>query len=163
MAEVSPYVLSRCFSQLTGRKVAFVQTKFSLDMKIRQIYGIYALPPNDMAIIVKADLQLMGSIAGALVGLPDAAVKEHLKVSPIEELMRDAISEVFNIAATVISTEGRAVFTKMVTDPAYIEGPAAKVYKEPFHRSYFTVTVEGYQGGRFAVLAPFVPIRLVAH
>jgi hypothetical protein len=138
--------------------VTFVQTTSALDAKIRKIYGIYTLPPHETAIVVTADLPLLGSVAGALVGLPDSAVKEHLRVTPMEELMRDAISEVLNVAKAAITTEGRAVFTKMVTDPTYIDGAAEKVFKEPFHRSYFAVSIEGYQGGRFAIFSGFVPL-----
>jgi len=142
--------------------VSFAQTTAGLESKVRQIYGIYTVVPHDTAIVVKADLQLLGSIAGALVGLPDAAVKEHLRVAPIEELLRDAISEVLNIAAATVTTEGRAVFVKMVTDPAYIDGAAEKAYKSPFRRSYFNVTVDGYQGGKFTIFSAFIPVRLVA-
>jgi hypothetical protein len=160
MPEPSPYLLSRCFSQLTGRKVTFVQAAVALDSKVRQVYGIYTVLPQEVPIVVKADLSLLGSIAGALVGLPDPAVKEHLWVTPMEELMRDAISEVFNVASAAVTTEGRAVFSKMVTDPAYIDGAAEKTFKNPFHRSYFNVSIEGYQGGRFNILSAFVPTKL---
>jgi hypothetical protein len=141
--------------------VTFVQSTLTPDLKIRQVYGIYTLSPQEAAIVVKADLPLLGSIAGTLVGLADQAVKEHLRVNPIDELLRDAISEALNVAASAITTEGRAVFDRMETDPAYIDGAAGKVLEEPFHKSYFTVSVEGYQGGRFSILAPFVPIKLV--
>ena len=105
MSEPTPYGLSRCFTQLLGRKVTFVQTTFALDMHIRQMYGIYTVLPHETAIVVKADLPLLGSFAGALVGLPDPAVREHLRAMPLEELMRDAICEVLNIAcAAVISS-----------------------------------------------------------
>jgi hypothetical protein len=161
MADPSPYILSRCFTQLTGRKVTFVQTTLGPDLKTKQMYGVYNLLPDELAIVVKADLPLLGSIAGALVGLPDAVVKEHLRVTPVDELLRDAISEVLNIAAASITAEGRANFTKMVADPSYIDGEAGKVLAKPFHRNYFTVAVEGYQGGKFAILSPFVPTRLV--
>ena len=140
--------------------MTFAQTTAAPDAKTRQIYGIYTVLPHETAIVVKADLQLLGSVAGALVGLPDAAVKEHLRATPMEELLRDAISEVLNIAAASVTTEGRAVFTKMVTDPAYIDGAADKVFKKPFHRSYFTVSVDGYQGGRFTIFSASIPIRL---
>ncbi len=160
MPEPSPFLLSKAFSQLTGRKVAFVQAPAGLDSKVRQIYGIYSVKPHDVAIVVKADLLLMGSFAGALVGLPDPAVKEHLKTNPIEELMRDAILEVFNIAAATVTMEGRAVFSRMVTDPAYIDGPAEKTFKQPFRRNYFNVSVDGYQGGRFTILSDFIPTSL---
>jgi hypothetical protein len=129
-------------------------------MKIRQMYGIYTLLPHETAIIVKADLPLLGSLAGALVGLPDSAVKEHLRTFPLEELLRDAICEVLNIASAAVTTEGRAVFKKLVADPAAIDGAAGQVFQRPDHRSYFTVSIEGYQGGRFTILSPFVPIQL---
>jgi hypothetical protein len=162
MPEPTPYGLSRHFSQLLGRKVAFVQTTAALDMKIKQMYGIYAVLPFDTAIVVKADLPLLGSFAGALVGLPDSVVKERLGKTPIEELLRDAIYEVLNIAAAELSGEGRAVFTKMVTDRAYIDGAAGKVLLKPDHRNYFNVTVDGYQGGKFTVFSQFAPIKTVS-
>jgi hypothetical protein len=152
--------LSKCFSQLINRKVTFVQTSQTLDGKIKQVYGAYNLSPIDSAIVVKADLHLLGSIAGALVGLPDSVVKEHLKISPLEELLRDAISEVFNVASAAVTAEGRAVFSKFVTESILLDGMAGKVFKEPFHRNYFTVSVEDYQGGRFSVFSPFVPTKL---
>ena len=84
-----------------------------------------------------------------------------LLANPVEELMRDAIYEVFNIASAAIFTEGRAVFTKMVSDPTCIDGIAGKVLKKPDHRHYFNVLVDGYQGGRFTILSQFVPIKVV--
>jgi hypothetical protein len=160
MAEPSPFLLSKAFAQLTSRKVAFVIATALPESKLTQIYGIYNVTPHNVAIIVKADLALLGSFAGALVGLPDMAVKEHLKTNPIDELLRDAILEVFNIAAATVTTEGRAVFTKMVTDPAYIDGPAEKAFKQPFRRNYFNVTIDGYQGGKFTILSDFIPTKL---
>ncbi|MGA3009806.1 MAG: hypothetical protein ABSD72_06045 [Terracidiphilus sp.] len=158
MSEATPFVLSRCFTQLISRKVTFVQTPLAPpDAKIKQIFGIYNLLPHNTAIIVKADLPLMGSLGGALVGLPDTAVKEHLRAAPLEELLRDAINEVLNIASAAITNEGRAVFVKMVTDPTYIDGAAGKVYLKPDHRSYFNVQIDGYQGGKFNILSQFVP------
>jgi len=159
MAGPSPFLLSKCFSQLINRKVTFVQTGQALDGKTKLIYGLYSLSPIESAVVVKADLQLLGSIAGALVGLPDAVVKDRLKASPLDELLRDAISEVFNIASAAVSAEGRAVFTRFVTEAILIDGVAAKVFKEPFHRNYFTVAVDDYQGGRFSIFSPFVPTK----
>jgi hypothetical protein len=39
--------------------------------------------------------------------------------------------EVLNIASTVVTTEGRAVFTRMVPDSALIDGTAGKLFKSP--------------------------------
>ncbi len=158
MSEPTPFALSKLFSELIGRKVTFVQTTAAAETKIKQMYGIYAVLPHETAIVIKFDLPLLGSIAGVLVGLPDSVVKEHLAVSPVEELLRDAMYEVLNIASAVISTEGRAVFGKMVADPLLIDGTAGKVFKKPDHRSYFNVLVDGYQGGKFTIFAQSAPV-----
>ena len=158
MSQPTPFGLSRLFTQLTGRKVDFCQTTAALDSKIKQIYGVYTLLPHQVTIIVKADIALLGSFAGVLVGLPDSEVKERLKVNPIEELLRDAIYEVLNIASAGVTTEGRAVFDKMVTDPTYIDHGPGRVFLKPDHSSYFNVSVQGYQGGRFSILAQMLPL-----
>ena len=162
MSEPTPFAFSQLFSELVGRKVSFAQTTVSVDVKTKQMFGIYNVLPQNSAIVVKADLPLLGSFAGILVGLPDSTVKERLAVTPIDELLRDAIYEVLNIASTVVTNEGRAIFSKMVTDATYVDGPAGVVLKKPDHRSYFNVTVDGYQGGKFNVFAPFAPIKAVA-
>jgi hypothetical protein len=161
MSEPTPYALSQHFSQLIGRKVAFAQTTVAVDGKVKQMYGIYNVLPHERAIVVKAELPLLGSMAGALVGLPDSAVKEQLTKTPIEEVLRDAIHEVLNVASTVITTDGRAVFTKMVPETGFIDGAAAEMFKKPDHRSYFNVTVDGYTGGKFTVFAKAAPIKTV--
>jgi hypothetical protein len=161
MAEPTPFALSKLLSELIGRKVTFTQTTAAPETKIKQMYGIYTVLPHETAIVVKADLPLLGSLAGVLVGLPDAAVKEHLAVSPVEELLRDAIYEVLNITSTVVTTEGRAVFTKMVGDATLIDGAAGKLFKKPDRRSYFNVLVDGYQGGKFTIFSQFEPVKTV--
>jgi len=160
MPEPTPYALSQLFGQLIGRKVAFTQAKPSVDLKTKRIYGIYNVLPHSTSIVVEADLALLGSFAGVLVGLPDASVKERLQANPIDELLRDAIYEVLNIASAVVTDEGRAIFTKMVDAPIYIDGDAGKMFKKPDHRSYFTVTVDGYQGGRFSIFSQFIPVHV---
>lgn len=158
MSEPTPYALSKLLSELIGRKVTFVQTTAAPETKIKQMYGVYTVLPHDRAIVVKSDLPLLGSLAGVLVGLPDSAVKEHLAANPVEELLRDAMYEVLNITSAVITTDGRAVFTKMVADPTFIDGAAGKVLKKPDHRSYFNVLVDGYQGGKFTIFSQAVPV-----
>jgi hypothetical protein len=158
MSEPTPYVLSKLFTDLIGRKVTFTQTTAAAETKVKQMYGIYRILPSETAIVIKSDLPLLGSIAGVLVGLPDSAVKEHLAATPVEELLRDAMHEVLNITSAVIAHEGRAVFVKMVTDPILLDGEAGKVFKKPDHRTYFNVLVDGYQGGKFTIFAPFAPV-----
>ena len=162
MSEPTPYALSQLFSKLIGRKVTFSQTTATPGTQVKQMYAIYTVFfPDENGLVVKSDLPLLGSLAGVLVGLPDSAVKERIKVTPLEELLRDAIYEVLNIASAAITTEGRAVLTKMVADPALIDGAAGKIFKRPDYRSYFNVLVDGYQGGKFTIFAPAPPVKTV--
>jgi hypothetical protein len=149
------------FTQLIGRKVTFAPATIAPETKIKQMYGIYNVLPHETAVVVKADLPLLGSLAGVMVGLPDSAVKEALTISPVEELLRDAIHEVLNIASTVVTNEGRAVFTRMVTETTLIDGAAGKLFKKPDRRTYFNVSVDGYQGGKFTIFAQFQPVKTV--
>jgi hypothetical protein len=153
MPEPTPFALSRRFSQLIGRKVTFTQVAATPDTAAKQIYGIYTVLPLATPVVVKADQRLLASVAGALVGWPDPVVKEHLAVVPMEELLRDAIYEVLNVASAAIAAEGRAVFTNMETITARIDGDAAAVLRSPGHRSYFNVAVDGYVGGKFIIFA----------
>ena len=157
MPEPTPLSLSHLFTQLIGRKVTFAPTTISPETKIKQMYGIYNVLPHETAIIVKADLPLLASLAGVMVGLPDSAVKECLAKSPLEELLRDAIHEVLNVASSALTNEGRAVFARMVTDTGLIDGVAGQLFKKPDRRTYFNVLVDGYQGGKFTIFAQFMP------
>jgi hypothetical protein len=153
MSQPTPFSMSQLFSNLTGRKVTFVQSSAIANTKSNQIYGLYKVLPNNSALVVQADLALLGSFAGLLVGLPDVAIAERLVTKPMDELLRDAIYEVLNIASAVVAEEGRAVLGTMVYNQTYIDGEAGKVLIKPTHRSYFNVTVEGYRGGKFAIFA----------
>jgi hypothetical protein len=75
----------------------------------------------------------------------------------MEELLRDAIYEVFNVASAAVGTEGRTVLANMVDNPTYIDGPAGEVLRNPGHKSHFNVSVDGYIGGRLSILSPFIP------
>jgi hypothetical protein len=152
MAAPNQHALSRHFTQLLGREVTFVPSSPLQRSTAKQIYGVYTVFPSEAAVVVQSDLPLVGSFAGALVGLPDSAVKEHLRATPVEELMRDAMYEVLNIASGAIATEGRTVLNKVVTDPASIDGAAANVLKKPGRKFCFSVTIDEYQGGIFAII-----------
>jgi hypothetical protein len=154
MAEPTPFVITHLSAGLVGRNVSVTQVTKYLPNKVKQMYGTYLIKPMDSTRIVQADLPLLGSLAGCLLGLPSDAVKERVAASEMDEGFRDAIHEVLNIASTIVSTEYRAVFQKMFNDPAYLPSEAADTLKEPTYRNYFTMKVDGYEGGNFNILAP---------
>lgn len=153
MSEPTAHALSRHFSNLINRNVSFVPAKSMLENKVRQVFGIYEVFPSNKTLVVKADLSLLGSFAGAMVGLPDDEVKERLMANPIEELLRDAMNEVFNVAAAVVASEGRAVFRTMTTSPLHLGQEAEQAVNSPLRRSYFEVEIEGYAGGKLFILS----------
>jgi hypothetical protein len=157
MAAPTAPALSRLFTQLTGRDVAFVQAKEPRDARIPQVYGVYRALPEDIVVIVKADLPLLGSFAGALIGLPDPEVKVQLRTSPLGEALRDAISEVLNIANSEIAPDRRAVLSKVVTDLKELDEAASTTLTQPGSKYFFDVSIKGYQGGKFAIMLQSAP------
>ncbi len=153
MSEPTAPALSRHFSNLINRSVSFVPSGNLFENKVRQVYGMYEMFPGPKPLVVKADLGLLGSFAGAMVGLPDTEVRSRLTATPLEELLRDAMNEVFNVAASVVTSEGRAVFRSMATSAIYLSGGAEEVLSSPLHRSCFEVEIEGYVGGKFFVFS----------
>ncbi len=153
MSEPTAHAMSQLFSQLIGRKVSFAQAKAAPVANVKQMYGLYTVLPQETAVVIKADLPLLGSFAGALVGLPQDAVKQQLAETPLSELLRDAIHEVLNVASTVISNEGRAVFQKMAADPIYFDTLDAQFLQKPDRKTLFDVSMDDYQGGKFTIFA----------
>lgn len=151
MAELTATKLSKHFSNLVNRKVGFNQSTAAEETKVRKAFGVYSIRSMEMALVVKADLNLLGSFAGALLGLPNDEVKQRLKSLPLDDLLRDPMQEVLNVASPILSVVGQAAFMTMVLDPLFMKAPAQKALNSPAHRHYFTVEVEGYQGGSFSV------------
>lgn len=151
MAEPAPALLSRQFTGLINRKVSFAVAKPFGALNVDQAYGIYTVFPAQTTLVVRADLALFGSFAGALVGLPDGEVKSRLKVGLRDDLLGDAMNEVFNVSSAVLTLEGRAHFNQMATELVYVSAAACKTMDVATRRSCFNVEVEGYQGGKFAI------------
>jgi hypothetical protein len=153
MSEPTGFAIGKLLSGLTGRKVTVAQAAPAVENKVKQMFGVYKIAHDNAPIVMQCDLALLASLAGIMVGLPDEAVRERLASSTPDELLRDAMHEVLNVSATVVSAEERAVFIKMMPNPAYIDGAAAAMLKKPGRRSYFDVQVDGYVGGRMAIFA----------
>jgi methyl-accepting chemotaxis protein len=107
----------------------------------------------------------LGLAVAALLQVAEGDLTASFEVDSTDEVGRMAQAlnsalEKLRITSTVVTTEGRAVFSKMVTGPASIDG-AAGMLKKPDHRSYFNVLVDGYQGGKFSIFSQFTPVQTV--
>ena len=153
MHEPTPHMLTLHFTNLIGRKVSFVRSPANSRSAEKPIFGIYRSFPDNKSIVVMADLCLIGSLAGALVGLPDAEVRQRIAGPNLEELLADAVGEIFNVASPVVATQERAVFSEVVREKSGLKDDAAAVFSKPRLQFAFQVSIEGYQGGFFQVLA----------
>jgi hypothetical protein len=151
MSEPAACKLSSHFANLINRDVDFVPARHPTENTPKQVYGVYTVYPQMSALVVKADLTLLGSLAGALVGLPNDEVQFRMQSAESDDLLGDAMREVFNVAASVVTSEGRAVFKSMLTEKIYLRPEAERTLSAPLHRSSFNVEIEGYEGGRFSV------------
>ena len=87
-----------------------------------------------------------------MLGLSQSAVAERL-AGPDDETLRDAMHEVLNVASTIVSNELRAVFKKVHVDTVYLSEAALDTLQRPIARSYFSVTVDGYDGGQMSIFS----------
>jgi hypothetical protein len=152
MADPVPQTLSRHFTNLVGRKVTFTKPASRADTAEKKIFAVYKSFPSQHSIVLKADLPLLGAFAGSLVGMPDSEVRSRVAEPTLDDLLKDAISEILNVAAAAIATEDRATFASMAVDPSGLEESAREILSKPHREFAFDVTVEDYRGGRFNIL-----------
>jgi hypothetical protein len=131
VAEPNSGCMAILFTDLIGRHVNFSEQMNAVPPNGEQLYCVYLIKPMDSYRVIKADLSLLSSFAGALVGL-----------SP-------------EIASRIVTLEHRGVFKGMYGDPAQLPPDARNTLRDPCHSTYFRVTVDGYEGGGFSLLAPF--------
>jgi len=150
--------LSKHFTHLVGREVKFTKAGMAPDKAARWIYASYIMVAHEdlttaKPLLVKADLDLLGSLAGSLVGLPSYEVVSRLKSPALDDLMRDAINEILNVASGAIAHDCRTNLVGVSMDAADVKGDAAKLLARPSSKTTFDVAVQGYSGGRFIVLS----------
>jgi hypothetical protein len=154
MAEPYAYSMAKLFSSLVGRSVTFTQIAQPPANKMKQIYGAYVIEPTVAMRVVQADLLLLATFGGLLLGLPSDTIRERAEESRLDEKLRDAIHEVLNIGSTVVHLTKRAVFKNMATDPVYLPKEAVETLRQPDSSLYFEVNVDGYEGGCFRLFSP---------
>jgi len=152
MRDPVPQTLSRHFTNLIGRKVTFVKSLAKGKTNDKKVFAVYRSFPSHGVIVLKADLSLIGSFAGVLVGMPDSEVRSRVAELKLDDLIRDAIAEILNVATPAIATEDRATFLSMAMDESEIEDAAKEIASKPHREFIFDVTVEEHQGGRFHIL-----------
>ena len=155
MAEPNSGCMATLFTDLIGRHVNFSEQLDAVPPTGQQLYCAYQIKPMDTYRVIKADLLLLSSFAGALIGLSPDVIKLTLAETKLDETLRDALHEVMNIASRIVTLEHRGVFKGMYGDPSELPVDARKTLRDPYHSSYFRVTVDGYEGGGFSLLAPF--------
>jgi len=150
MPEPNALAFSSLASSLVNKKVTFAPAKVA-NATVPQIYGAYAVLPHNGVAVVKADLRLLASLGGALSGLPDGSLTEHIKGNTLSDALGDAVYEILNIASKVVTTSGRAVLKNVVMDVRSLDAVSELALRKATQRSYFNVTVQDYCGGMFSV------------
>jgi hypothetical protein len=143
--------MSKTLSQLTGREVGFTLKPKPTPSGSKPIYGIYTVLPENDPIVMKADIRLLASFGGALVGLPDAVVADRAKEVPMDEVLRDAIHEVFNVCSTPLSARHRVMFKSMHTEAHQLDSSARDLLNCSILATCFDVSIWGYTGGELIV------------
>lgn len=145
--------LARLFTSLINRPVTFTRVIKDNGSSGEDLYGVYKAHPSETYVVVQADLALFGCFAGSLLGLQDADVENRIAAPKLDEIMSDAITEVFNVASSAFAGEGRTVFTGFFNDPASVPPEVKPVIQKPSNKLVFDVSINSGQcQGRFALL-----------
>ncbi len=155
MPEPSANAMGKLFTDLVGPRVSFSEQLYATTPIGQQIYCVYLIKPMDGTRVIQADTLLLSSFAGALIGLSPEAIKERVDDPTFDESLNDALHEVMNIASRIVSIDHRAVFKEMHSDPGRLPAAVRGILRDPGLASYFTVKIDGYEGGAFSLLAPF--------
>lgn len=151
MAEANMLALSRLMTDLVNTPVTFKPSRSGALPAAGQIFGTYNVLPENVALVVQADVALLASLGAALTAMPHSAIGEHM--NPMSEVMRDAIHEILNIGSTAVVAQGRAIFQSMTAERGQVDGAAGQVLRAPHHSTYFDVTVDQYRGGKFTIFS----------
>jgi hypothetical protein len=155
MADASSASMGTLFTDLLGRRVNFSEQSYATPPTGPQLYCLYLIMPMESYRIIKADLSLLSSFAGALIGLSPETIKERVEESELNETLRDALMEVMNIASRIVTLEHRGIFKGMFGDLGQLPLDARNTVRDSCSSSFFKVSIEGYEGGAFSLLAPF--------
>jgi hypothetical protein len=148
------HALSVMYTQLLGRDITFTPAPKAVSSNAPSLYATYLCGAVGFPLVVQADLALMASVGGVMVGLPHDIAYERVRQVPMDELLRDAIHEVLNITSTPLSMGYRVVFqTLHLTRPELSES-AQDLLNAGLPPVSFTVAIRGYAGGLFQVTKP---------
>jgi len=147
--------MATLFTELVGRRVTFSGQLDAAPGAGEQLYCLYLIKPMDSYRVIRADLSLLSSFAGALIGLSPETIEERVAEPTLDETLRDALNEVMNIASRIVTLEHRGVFKGIFGDPAQLPPEARNTLRDPCYSSHFKVSIDGYNGGAFSLLAPF--------
>jgi hypothetical protein len=155
MAEATPFALTKLYTELLDRRVSVTDASDRASSDGRKAYTVYDLAGRGSQVFLQVDFDLLGSLGGALAGIPDVIVKERLAAGAQDEPLRDAMHEVLNITSAAI-TEARAVLRSMELDEAKGRVMARELAGIRMVKSRFLVAIPGYTGGQMAFFSPFV-------
>jgi hypothetical protein len=156
MAEATPFALTRLYSDLLDRRISVTDASDLTSSDGKKAYAIYDVVGRGAQVFLQVDFELLGSLGGALAGLPNVLVKERLKLGTQDETLCDAMYEVLNITSAAITTEDRAVLQRMELEESKGNALARELARLRMAKSRFLVIIPSYTGGQMACYSPYL-------
>jgi hypothetical protein len=153
MISPSASALSKKFSVLTGLPVTCVAKSRFLPSSARFVYAIYNEMPEHEIVLLRADLNLLVSLAGSMIEIPDPLAGERVGRTVLDKSIHNAIRDVLSAFSVLLSTNHRVAFKSMCTDVAYLNGYARSILNSPSTAVSFDISIEGFTGGQLSILS----------
>lgn len=154
MPKGTAFDFGRILSDLTGKRVTVTQSSTPFESSKNKAYGVFDVFPERFPALLGADLPLLASLGGALMGMPDALIRSSLSDGEPNDALKDAMHEVLNILSSVLLSEGRPVLRAMELREQRGFLLFSEMTRRPTYQNKFSVTLPGYTGGEMVVITP---------
>lgn len=140
---------------LLGRGVAVDKTTpIAFEEDAQGLVATYITAEDQVGALCICDADFAILVGAALVMVPANVAKEQMDAGVIDEQHVEFTHEVVNILARLLNTPRtpHLRLAEVLTIPAELPEPVAKLLAAPEFRRDFVVTVEGYGEGRVSIL-----------
>jgi hypothetical protein len=139
---------------LLGRGTAVDKSDDPVAPGARVAVGGFRDGAGRLLAVLPMDRDLVCILGGALVMVPEVAVKEIMRIGDIPENLYENLWEVANIMASLLNREGgmHVVLTDRWEGDEPDDADAQALLAAPVRQRWFSLTVDGYGSGRLGFL-----------
>ncbi len=145
--DIKPFFIGKQISDLVDRPVSVAAADDPI-FSDQVVYACYKVLPHSNTVVVKLDLELLGTLSGTMIGVPAATFTAQIRAGHLDANLTDAGREIMNVLSPVVVDEGRAIFQGIFPSPsAYSREAEQLLQSRILYKASFKATMAGRQLG----------------